>query len=740
MTKTVLSAFPRDRFMKSYRFRFAARLATSVVIAVGLSLALGWERPMWAMFAVIFCDLGDEGESLHKGTMRILGTFLGCALSLLFTALFNDHRWYFGGAVMVWVTICSFMMHDNRRYYFWFLSAWLTILMPIYSAEQPETAFLVVMLRLQETILGVMVFTFVANFVFPDRHRRDFVQEFRDHTRRLKAAFADLIAAWLGGSQGEGSGKSPLELRQEALELHTNFRNRIDVGVIESFDVLENRSAWHRSLDEFDALLQLLNRFRLDISDIRLEDLDRPVPDIGQVIREIERRLDETIAVLGGRRSVDLPRAVALPQIELPADDDRIFTHGAMLVSLETLSQIEKRSAALLWAVADAEGLIGRDVPVDRALHALPRSVIPDPERVMLALRTALIFAAAFSIFIFVPDFPGGPQLILLSTIIGLFVSMKPTIPTPPVELIGTGIILIAGFIHLVILPKVSSFLGLSTILFIYMFVGAALLSSPRIAPIRFISLGFASMILGITNVQEYDFFYVANIVIVFQMPFILLWLTQAAPVSFRPEAAFQRLLRRYMASFRYLVDDIQYDRRQLRDGWWQRQVRAWHLRNLLSIPDQLMPWIQAMPGAAMSEAEKAEARALCESLYDLSGRMLDLNRLRDTRYSAETVAAMRPAIGEWRGALKQLGTRFRETPDDLPSADDLTDSLNAHLSRVRTEVRQLLNHGQEATSSPAGRALLRELSAYHGLSVGLISAVRQATALHWGRIREARF
>ncbi len=87
--------------MKSYRFRFAARLATSVVIAVGLSLALGWERPMWAMFAVIFCDLGDEGESLHKGTMRILGTFLGCALSLLFTALFNDHRWYFGGAVMV---------------------------------------------------------------------------------------------------------------------------------------------------------------------------------------------------------------------------------------------------------------------------------------------------------------------------------------------------------------------------------------------------------------------------------------------------------------------------------------------------------------------------------------------------------------------------------------------------------------------------------------------------------------
>ena len=120
---------------------FAARLSVSVVIAAGFSLWLGWEKPVWAMFAVIYCALGDEGESLHKGTLRILATFMGGGMSLLITALFNDHRWAFGGAVLVWIMFCSYMMQNNRRYYMWLVAAMLTVLMPIYSAEQPARAF-----------------------------------------------------------------------------------------------------------------------------------------------------------------------------------------------------------------------------------------------------------------------------------------------------------------------------------------------------------------------------------------------------------------------------------------------------------------------------------------------------------------------------------------------------------------------------------------------------------------------
>ena len=89
--------------MDTGRVLFAARLAVAVVIAVGLSLAWAWDEPKWAMFAVIYCTLESEGESFHKGLMRILATFMGGALSLVFMALFNEQRWAFSGAIACWI-------------------------------------------------------------------------------------------------------------------------------------------------------------------------------------------------------------------------------------------------------------------------------------------------------------------------------------------------------------------------------------------------------------------------------------------------------------------------------------------------------------------------------------------------------------------------------------------------------------------------------------------------------------
>lgn len=87
------------------------------------------------MFAVIYCALENEGESLSQGAHAHLATFMGGSLSLVFMALFSEHRWAFGTAVASWIALCAYMMQDNRRYYFWFVGGWLTILMPIYSSE-----------------------------------------------------------------------------------------------------------------------------------------------------------------------------------------------------------------------------------------------------------------------------------------------------------------------------------------------------------------------------------------------------------------------------------------------------------------------------------------------------------------------------------------------------------------------------------------------------------------------------
>ena len=292
---------------------FAARLSVSVVIAAGFSLWLGWEKPVWAMFAVIYCALGDEGESLHKGTLRILATFMGGGMSLLITALFNDHRWAFGGAVLVWIMFCSYMMQNNRRYYMWLVAAMLTVLMPIYSAEQPARAFEVVMLRLEESIVGVFVYTLVACVLLPDRKRKSFVHELRDQVVAANETLQHLLKAWRDDPQALLDGEKGLQLRNEALALHTSFRNRIDVGIVESFDVLENRDAWHRAIDELEALVQMLNRFRLALTDIQSAPHPKGLPDISAIADEIQRRLGQCAAILGGAQAAGPPMPVKPP-------------------------------------------------------------------------------------------------------------------------------------------------------------------------------------------------------------------------------------------------------------------------------------------------------------------------------------------------------------------------------------------------------------------------------------------
>ena len=58
-----------------------------------LAVALGWERPAWAGAAVALCSLSTTGESVNKGLLRILGTFLAGSVALLLNALFPQDRW-----------------------------------------------------------------------------------------------------------------------------------------------------------------------------------------------------------------------------------------------------------------------------------------------------------------------------------------------------------------------------------------------------------------------------------------------------------------------------------------------------------------------------------------------------------------------------------------------------------------------------------------------------------------------
>jgi uncharacterized membrane protein YccC len=101
------------------------KTALAMVISYGIALAMDWDNPFWAGFAVAFISLSTAGQSFNKGAMRMFGTLVAIVVALTLIALFPQERWWFMLAVSVYIGICTYLMNGTRHQYFWNVSGFL---------------------------------------------------------------------------------------------------------------------------------------------------------------------------------------------------------------------------------------------------------------------------------------------------------------------------------------------------------------------------------------------------------------------------------------------------------------------------------------------------------------------------------------------------------------------------------------------------------------------------------------
>ncbi|MEJ2199221.1 MAG: FUSC family protein, partial [Desulfuromonadales bacterium] len=133
------------------RTQNAIKPALAVVIAYGISLAMGWENPYWAGFAVAMISLSTAGQSLNKGAMRMLGTLVAAAAALISIAWFAQDRWWFIGTLSVYIGFCTYMITGKKRQYFWYCCAFVCLVICVHAAGDATNAFEVAVLRVQQT-------------------------------------------------------------------------------------------------------------------------------------------------------------------------------------------------------------------------------------------------------------------------------------------------------------------------------------------------------------------------------------------------------------------------------------------------------------------------------------------------------------------------------------------------------------------------------------------------------------
>ncbi len=722
--------------MFSGRFQDAFKLALAMTLTAWASLSLGWEDPKWALFAVSFCFLGTGGETLAKGLMRIGGTLIGAVLALTFLALFAQDRWAYALAVATWLFICGWFLSGNSRiWYVWFVGGFLVILLTEYSQLDSKTAFDIVMLRLQQTLLGILIYNLVESLIFSNPAQDSFKQDLRRQVDHARTGFALLAAQFQGKQSASGDREKVRELRHTAIQLQAMLTSRLDGATVESFDMLEHRRAWQRAVSETAALIEGFARLRLSLANLHEGDTAPDLSSLDAVLSEIGHRLDETHRLLGEAEQVRWPQSITLPAARTAFADADLFTKGALEVSFDALYEILRASEALLLAVAEGQGFANEgQIPAAHG-HQLPRSVIPDPERLAIALRVSVNFILAFLIFILLPGFPAVTMLLVLAVNMPLFLSRAPATPTGIVALIGMIAIAFGSVLHIFVMPKMTSFLGLGTMIFVASFAITYLFSAPKLVIARILGLGVMVILMQLDNQQSYNFLFTINMAVAFLFPFALLWFTAMFPISFRPEEAFHRLLRRYLQSYLALLDTMTQDPRES-DRWWARQVRAYHLRQIQDIPPRLTQWLGAIPDSMLPGDGREQAANMIESLQGLSLRFRHLYRMSQSDAFRASHKLLLPEIIEWRDGVTRICRTLKDSPDSLRKTDGLPSS---DIARMTNLVHSLLERHSAKPTEGQGHDLLQELAALRGVTEAVGDMLRPASSIDWHRLKEAR-
>ncbi|MCB1970052.1 MAG: FUSC family protein [Geminicoccaceae bacterium] len=725
---------------KAHRLQEAFKIALAMVIAVGLSLSLGWENPKWAMLAVATCTLSTGGESLHKGLMRIAGTIIAIIVTLGLLALFIQERWAYALMVMTWIGICAWNIQESRVWYIWLLSGFCVPLLTFYSDLESQHAFEIMMLRLQQTCLGIVTYTLVASFIFPAYTRDVFTNDILSHVGHLRTAWKHLVRGFLAGPDGRLAADEAEKLKRAILQLQESIKSKLDAAAIENFDILESGRAWERLTSEMFAFTEAVERWRLGFNELHEDGSQAGISGTGPFFDEITRRLEETEGLLTGGNNFTEPRDVALAVSD--KDDTRsgrsIFSSGALALTLIHLKEIDRASAALLMTAAEIRKLTTGHLQDELDPPSLPSTVIPDPERVAATVRSMSTFALAFISFVLFPELPSASMLLILGTVISLFLAPKPWLPLKEQLIAQLVTAIFGGSLHIFIMPHLWSYLGLGTMLFIVTFLIHWLFPKPTQNLPRFVGLANMSLMIQLNNQQSYDFLYIANFSIALCLPFIVLAITTSIPVSFHPEDAFNRLLHRFFGSTLKLLESLKFEHRN-RQGWWQRQVHAYHLRQVNSIPQKLEAWVAALPPGAVGPNGREDFRHLADAIAIVSRRLLDLMALRDAELDSRVVERILPVIRQWRLGVQQVCVDLVQSPGSL-DGDDLAGRLSRRLNEVHDIARQALEDiADDPDFERSEHNVVRELGAFRGISEAIVVTAGSATRIDWQRLNETR-
>jgi hypothetical protein len=248
----------------------------------------------------------------------------------------------------------------------------------------------------------------------------------------------------------------------------------------------------------------------------------------------------------------------------------------------------------------------------------------------------------------------------------------------------------------------------------------------------------FAS-ISAISNEQSYNFLSVATTATMFLLILLVFAISAYIPWSPRPERRFMRLLGRYFRSSDYLMSSILGNPSHLPTPA-QRWRRAFHAREVASIPAKLGGWAPLLDDWVLSSSSQEQVQNLVTRLQMLSYRMERLLVERDQPHAPNMVEHLHDNLHLWGLGIQTCFQRLAHDPA-TGEQEHARERLDETLEIVEARIKELVDNMPDAEySASEAESFYRLLGAFRAVSVALIDCAGDAAAIDWVPWQEERF
>ena len=724
----------------SRKTKEAIKTALAMTIAYGIALSMGWDRPYWAGLAVTMVSLSTIGQSLNKGALRMLGTLLAFMMSLLIIALFVQDRWWFIVALSGWIGFCTYRMTVSRRSYFWFLAGFASAIIALDGGTDPANAFDTAILRCQETALGILVYTLITTLLWPNNSRAGF----EDSTRALVQIQHQLYSGLMIGHTSEKNtpDQDTQEIADQQVQILAQFSSILDAALTDSYEVWELRDQWHHFQNQSIALHETLDRWNGSSKELDEIDLNTLLPKLNDVMMEFELRFAEIERLLAGEALKHQPQIIDLSIDHARVNDLSHFHKAAFMLARTGLQRLDGLTRNQLDTVIEIKGLgkaASISVPASVTPSKPPRhTLLPDFDGMIAAVRIISGLWLAYLLWIYI-EIPNGNGVVSLVAPMGMMMATMPRVS--PLIILKPALLTITftGILYVFLMPQLSSFLGLGTMIFLVVFAIAYLFSTPKQGMIRSTALAFFVVTIGVSDQQHYNFVSVVDSALMSLIVIGVLVLTSRVPFSMQPDKAFLRLLQRFFRSSEYLMATMHLDQTVTltRLDYWRR---TFHLRELSTLPKTLSDWGKVIDTKVLSSTTPEQVQALTSNLqvlsYHIQETLDELDKPQSQLLMEELLTDFRP----WRIGIQKSFRRLAKD-SDAGEREVLANSLKGFMEQMELRIKEVLNKTAEGQfSDQDAENFYRLLAGYRGISEAMIGYAGNAGDIDWAIWHEERF